>query len=46
MTDRALVLVLVLVVAPFALVLLAAVVRGYAITLVMERRARRDRDER
>jgi hypothetical protein len=47
-SDRALALVLVLVLAPFALVLLAAIVRGYSITLVMEKRwhrRRRDLDD-
>lgn len=45
MSDRALALVLVLVLAPFALVLLAAIVRGYSLTLILEKRWRRPRHD-
>jgi hypothetical protein len=46
MSDRALALVVVLgVLAPAALVALVALMRGYSITLVVERRARRPRHD-
>lgn len=45
MSDRALVIAAVLVLAPGAVVMLAALLRGYSITLVIERRARRHRHD-
>jgi hypothetical protein len=45
MSERVLALVLVLIIAPFSLVLLAAIIRGYSITVVLHRRFHRGQND-